>query len=112
MSTITHNPARPIVVVDSLDDLQGPVRGVVELPLHLDWTPNPRYDLSSDERTKLLYMTVLGAACSHDDLNTYLNKHILQKLWSQIHLPQQLRNDWENRHLELTYNCQQQTVQQ
>jgi len=98
---VTYNPARPSVVADSLEALRGPTEGYVELPIFLDWTPTPRYDLSCEEDIRCLYMTVLNNACSVKDLALYLNHDMLRNQWRKIHLPLQLRLDWEKKHPEL-----------
>ena len=98
---LTYNPARPSVVIDSLKALRGPTEGIIELPIYLDWTPNPRYDLSCEEDVRCLYMTVLNNACSDEDLTLYLNCELLKDQWRKIHIPLQLRHDWQKMHPEL-----------
>ena len=101
LQQVTYNPARPSVIADSLEVLRGPTEGYVELPTYLDWTPTPGYDLSCEEDIRCLYMTVLNNACSVKDLSFYLNHDLLKSQWKNIHLPLQLRLDWEKEHPEL-----------
>jgi hypothetical protein len=44
---------RPYMVVNRLSDLVGPRRGVVELPLRMDWSQQRRYDLDRDGERRL-----------------------------------------------------------
>lgn len=46
-SRVLYADHRPCVVSDSLEELSGPVAGVVELPPHRDWSEQGRYDLAT-----------------------------------------------------------------
>ena len=50
------------MVADSLDELSGPVCGVVELPLHLDWSEQRRYTLDDVRELSVMYERVLREA--------------------------------------------------
>jgi hypothetical protein len=65
---------------ESLDELHGPTRGVVELPLHLAWSGMTSYDLGKPRQCMGLYRTVLHEGL-HDDLPRYLNQDLLLQLW-------------------------------
>lgn len=88
----------PIFVADSLDALGGPVSGVVELPLHLDWTAARSYDLDNPRRVLTMYSTVLREAGSETDLVTYLDAEILKRVWVDLNIPTFVREVWENKH--------------
>ena len=47
--------AKPVIVPDRLEDLTGPTSGTVDLPSHLQWSGNPRYDLDQPGRIGDLY---------------------------------------------------------
>jgi hypothetical protein len=64
----------------SLDELHGPTRGVVDLPLHLAWSGMTSYDLDKPRQRMGLYRTVLHEGL-HDDLPRYLNQDLLLQLW-------------------------------
>jgi len=95
--------AKPVVVPDSLDLLRGPTEGVVQLPRHLDWSPNGEYDLDSPGRIVDLYRTVISEATSPTDLHTYLDEGTLLRLWSYIWLAPPVRDTWEQRFPELAH---------
>ncbi|MCL2092444.1 MAG: hypothetical protein FWH11_14810 [Micrococcales bacterium] len=97
----TLDNSRPTFVPDRLDDLRGPTQGVVTLPLMLDWTPANTYDLSSEPRVRRLYETVLSEALSEDDVQTYVDKTTLTRLWHRLRLPRRVRVAWESTHPEL-----------
>ncbi|GGO38492.1 hypothetical protein [Streptomyces lasiicapitis] len=42
----------------SLDELQGPAQGVVELPLHMAWSGTTSYDMAKPRQRMGLYRTV------------------------------------------------------
>ncbi|MGW7207535.1 hypothetical protein [Streptomyces sp. NPDC054837] len=51
----------------SLDELQGPAPGVVDLPLHVAWSGMTSYDLDNPRQRMGLYRTVLHEGL-HEDL--------------------------------------------
>jgi hypothetical protein len=99
VATLEHT--RPTYVPDSLDDLRGPVEGVIKLPLLLDWTPSNSYDLSSPARVRRMYQTVLSEAASEDDVTRFVDRTLLAQLWDSLHLPRRVRYAWELAHPEL-----------
>jgi hypothetical protein len=94
--------SRPVVVVDDLTLLHGPANGVVTLPITLNWTPRSRYDLSSETAVRSLYQVVLREAHTEDEIETYLNPDLLQRLWPTLTLPRPVRQFWEAQHPTLT----------
>jgi len=64
---------RAVVVADSLDDLHGPTHGGVRLPLHLDASARPVYDMDQDYFRQLVYRLVLLEASTVEDLNAWLD---------------------------------------
>jgi len=89
---------RAVVVADSLDDLHGPVRGKVRLPLHLDASARPVYDLDQDYFRQLVYRLVLLEASTVDDLKAWLDRDTLVQDWPTLYLPRVVRAAWEQRH--------------
>jgi len=98
----SYGARKPYVVADRLDDLHGPTAGTVELPAHLDWSGNARYDLDKPARLASMYRTVLNEAGSIDDLRQWLDGRMLSRLWSTLWLPLPLRRLWESRFPELS----------
>jgi len=87
--------AMPVILPDSLDDLQGPVDGVVTLPRHLDWSPSRTYDFSDPLRVRTFYRTVLREAATMSDLTMWVNRSRLKSVWPDLVLPDRVRTAWE-----------------
>ncbi|MFJ8062639.1 hypothetical protein [Streptomyces sp. NPDC096142] len=64
----------------SLEELDGPTQGVVELPLHVAWSGLTSYDLGKPRQRMGLYRTVLHEGL-REDLPRYLNKDLLLQMW-------------------------------
>jgi hypothetical protein len=90
--------SRPVVVVDDLARMRGPSKGVVTLPITLDWTPRTRYDLSNETAQRSLYQVVLREARTEAELEEYLNADLLCRLWNSLTLPRPVREIWEAQH--------------
>ncbi|MEU8226848.1 hypothetical protein [Kribbella sp. NPDC048915] len=97
----TYASMIPYVVPASLDLLQGPTAGVVELPTRLDWSPNSRYDLASLDEAIGLYNKVISEASTEADLTQYLNRDVLVALWPRLRLPRRCAELWNQRFPEL-----------
>lgn len=91
----------PYLVPESLDELSGPIAGVVELPVHLDWGPDPRYDLADPDSRLALYSAVISEAGSTADLARYLSKGLLVDLWPRLRLPKHCVRRWHQAFPEL-----------
>lgn len=92
---------RPVVVPDSLDDLQGPGSGVLELPITLFWSrPDRTFNLADRYQAIDLYLAVLDRG-SVDELATYLNGRLLVELWPDLRLTRAKRLPWQARFAEL-----------
>jgi hypothetical protein len=68
---------RPYLLPETLGDLTGPVAGIVQLPLGLDW--------------------VIREATRPEDLRSYLNGAVLREAWGRLFLPACVRRIWEER---------------
>jgi hypothetical protein len=86
-----------VLVAASLADLQGPVRGAVELPISLFWHPDRRFDLDEPGILPWVYQIVLREARSPEDL-AYLNGDQLVTVWPDLYLPSGVRQAWEDQH--------------
>jgi hypothetical protein len=85
-----------------LADLVGPLAGVVELPVTIDWGPHRSYDLGQDADRRILYERVMREAASTNQLCRYVNGSALAEVWGRLWLPQRVRRTWEDRFPELT----------
>ncbi|MER5530088.1 hypothetical protein ABT075_36815 [Streptomyces sp. NPDC002677] len=81
----------------SLDELQGPAQGVVELPLHMAWSGMTSYDMAKPRQRMGLYRTVLHDGL-HDDLPRYLNQDLLLQMWPVLRtlVGRTVRAVWED----------------
>jgi len=93
--------AKPYVVAERLELLTGPTGGSVRLPAYLAWSGSSEYDLDAPGRIIDLYRTVLIEAANPADLYAYLDVGTLQRLWSYLWLPLELRMAWEDRFPQL-----------
>jgi hypothetical protein len=100
-NTEARGYAKPVTVPERLDLLAGPTSGVVDLPRHLKWSGNARYDLSEPGRIVDLYRTVINEAAAPPDLYAYLDRATLVTLWPSMWLPAAVRRVWEHRFPEL-----------
>jgi hypothetical protein len=98
---LPYGDRKPYVLADTLTALNGPTRGVITLPRHLDWSGNAEYDLSRPARLASMYKVVLTEAGTVEDLRTWLSGDVLVRLWPTLWLPPQLRQRWEARFPEL-----------
>ncbi|MEV0990670.1 hypothetical protein [Streptomyces sp. NPDC049949] len=87
---------------DSLDELAGPVGGVVELPLHIAWSGLRAYDLDRPRQRMSLYRTVLAEG-RRDDLATLLDRDLLTEQWPVLRtlVSRHIRQVWEDRFPQL-----------
>jgi len=85
-------------VIANLDDLRGPVSGILHLPKVIDRGPLPDYDLTDDAVVRVAYATVLREAPSGAYLAALLNKDRLARLWPSLRIPRRLREAWEMQH--------------
>jgi hypothetical protein len=92
-----YDQRRPWTVPDSLDELCGPTGGVVELPLHLDWSEQRRYDLRDPAQLGLMYERMIREAMAVEDLRRYLHGPTLRSVWRRIFLARVVRSLWESR---------------
>ncbi|MFE0733234.1 hypothetical protein [Streptomyces antibioticus] len=91
----------------SLDELQGPTRGVVELPLHMAWSGMTSYDMAKPRQCMGLYRTVLHEGL-RDDLPRYLNQRLLLQLWPVLRtlVGRTVRTVWEDAFPQLASRAQ------
>jgi hypothetical protein len=94
--------ARPgwrVLVALNLADLQGPVTGMIELPLRLHWSGAGRtFDLGDPGTRQWVYETVLQEAARPEDLTALLDGETLVALWPKLFVPKGVRQAWEDEH--------------
>jgi hypothetical protein len=88
---------RPYVLPETLGELVGPVSGVVQLPLRLDWTERAAFHVDDPAERNVMYERVIREATRVDDLRSYLNGTVLREAWRQLFLPERVRRIWEER---------------
>jgi hypothetical protein len=92
-------PGRRVLVALDLDDLRGPVTGLVELPLRLFWSgADATFDLDDPGTRQWVYETVLQEASRPEDLTSYLDGQTLIALWPKLFVPKGVRRAWEDEH--------------
>ncbi|MFF8950731.1 hypothetical protein ACF09I_18385 [Streptomyces sp. NPDC014940] len=81
---------------ESLEELRGPIEGIVELPLHVAWSGMTVYDLGKSRQRMGLYRTVLHEGL-RDDLPRFLNQDLLLQMWPVLRtlVGRTVRSVWE-----------------
>jgi hypothetical protein len=86
-----------VIVPASLDDLQGPASGVVELPVRLCWSGSRQFDLADLDQAADMYEAVLDVATTVDDLVRYLDADLLVRVWPVLGVARPKQGMWEGR---------------
>ena len=68
---------------DRLDDLHGPWKGVVVLPVHLSWHELREFDVARQKPRLLLYSIVISQG-RRNDVARFLNAQRLREDWPQL----------------------------
>jgi len=88
----------PVVLPARLEDLHGPVSGVVHLPLGLYSSgggPPTGFDVDDWVDRATLYSVVMENAATAEDLATWLDAGLLQQMWLTMWLSPHVRRAWE-----------------
>jgi hypothetical protein len=96
MAGRTHAENRPYLLPETLGELAGPVTGVVQLPLRLDWSERTEFHLDDPQERNVMYERVIREATRADDLRSYINEDVLRQVWSRLFLPTRARRIWED----------------
>ncbi|MPV50635.1 transcriptional regulator [Pseudactinotalea sp. HY160] len=92
---------KPYEVPEKLEDLKGPVGGVVDLPHTVLWAPGcGRVDLDAEGGAGLAYRAVLSEGTLADQV-AVVNRDRLMAVWPGLLLPRRVRELWEARFPEL-----------
>lgn len=100
---LRYDDVRPYAAPDDLAELDGPVAGEVELPRTLAWGPKRRFRLNDPRDRQRLYQTVIREASTSGELARYLNRTLVERMWSTLVLPAPCRELWERKFPELTH---------
>ena len=87
---------RGVVVAPDLDVLRGPLRGRRQLPLHLDSSARPFYDFAWARDRAQAYQLVLLEAVEVAELEQWLERAELLRLWPELYLPRTMRAAWQD----------------
>ncbi|MEU6570423.1 hypothetical protein [Streptomyces parvulus] len=87
---------------EELEDLAGPTRGEVALPLHVAWSGLTSYTLDRPKTRLGLYRIVLAEG-QQDDLVAFLDRGLLIEQWPLLRrmISRHLRDVWEEAFPEL-----------
>jgi DNA invertase Pin-like site-specific DNA recombinase len=91
---------KPYDVPASLNDLQGPAGGRLELPHRLYWGPERTVDLDTEGGAVKAYQAVIREGSAEDQAQ-FLNRGRLVELWPSLMLPTRVRDEWERQIPEL-----------
>lgn len=86
----------------SLDDLAGPERGTVQLPLHIAWSGLTAFDVERPPLCISMYHIVLTEGL-REDLVTFINPRLLTGYWPILSkvVGRVIRDVWESAFPEL-----------
>jgi hypothetical protein len=84
----------------SLSDLRGPISGTVRVRPHINTSPDPVYDLSSEAMMWHLYSAVVRDGTAREQMSI-MDRDSLVRLWSSLNLPTRCRQMWEAKFPEL-----------
>ncbi|HTR91035.1 MAG TPA: hypothetical protein VMI73_04770 [Trebonia sp.] len=86
----------------SLDELAGPGRGTVQLPLHVAWSGQTAFNLDLPKACMHMYRIVLAEG-QRGDVTAYLNRDLLLGQWPILRnlVSRTVRKVWETAFPEL-----------
>lgn len=67
----------------SVEDLRGPVKGVVMVPMHLSWPGLRECDVTDDQTRRSMYGLLLSQG-TRNDIVRFVNAALLAADWPQI----------------------------
>jgi len=97
---VLYSQVRPYTVPETLEELTGPTRGVVALPIMLAWTGRREFDITDPDQMARMYKVVLEEGLL-DDLRVYINGAMLRQLWPEVRVARRVRQLWEEHFFEL-----------
>lgn len=97
----TYAENRPYLLPETLGELEGPLAGVVQLPVRLDWSERKEFRLDDPAERNVMYERVIREATRAEELRSYLNDRVLREVWKQLFLPACVRRTWEDQFPDL-----------
>jgi DNA invertase Pin-like site-specific DNA recombinase len=91
---------KPYEAPASLDELQGPAEGLLELPHSVYWGPERTVDLDIPSGIRKTYQAALREGTAEEQAGI-LNREVLLREWAELALPDRVRVMWESRFPEL-----------
>ncbi|MET7651942.1 MULTISPECIES: hypothetical protein [unclassified Streptomyces] len=104
MDTTITNPRAEVLrdryrsrLPERLQDLDGPVEGNVDLPLHIVWSGRTSYSLDRPKSRMTLYRTVLAEGLREDQV-ALLHHRLLTEQWPVLRrlISPYIREVWED----------------
>jgi len=86
---------KPYYAPNDVSTLQGPDAGLIKLPLDIYWGPDRWFNLIRRSTLHEAYRTILQEA-DIEEINLYINRDVLQSIWSELDLPARLTCLWED----------------
>jgi hypothetical protein len=96
MAGRTYAENRPYLLPETLGELAGPVTGVIQLPLRLDWSERAEFHLNDPGERNVMYERVIREATRVDDLRSFINEEVLRQVWDRLFLPARVQRSWED----------------
>lgn len=99
-SRVLYRDVVPYHAPESLDALQGPAHGVIEVPVTVHWGPQSAWNLDVEGEAVFAYQQLVreGTPPVQTEL---LNAEVLKRVWPRLVLPERSRQLWESRFPEL-----------
>ena len=86
---------RPVATPDDIGDPSiKKASGVVELPIHLDWSHSGTFDIEDEHERRWLYQRVLTEG-TEDDVRHYIRLDELLAMWDTIWLSPHVAEAWQ-----------------
>ena len=94
---VRFRDVKPYEIVDSLDELQGPISGVITPPVDVYWSGLRRdFDVADDRQRRRLYQATLSHG-RHEHLTAFLNRDYLLRDWVHLSLDERIVELWTER---------------
>lgn len=97
---VFYRDVKPYEAPEDLGLLAGPGTGELQLPTNVYWGPWGTVDLNIPSDVLKAYQAVLREGRASDQVEL-LNRDLLAQVWSELSLPDRVRELWETRFPEL-----------
>ncbi len=86
------------VIVDRLSDFRGPRSGYIQLPNHVWWNGDNRFNMDDLDDVHTAYPAILREAATENDLIKHINLDLFLHVWPELILPDRLKQLWISIH--------------